>query len=72
MQLEAAMTPPKPKSPNPKIQFLHIRLNAAEMALLAQAADIASLAVSSWARERLLADARRELRRAMGWQRQTE
>jgi hypothetical protein len=64
MQLEAVMTPPKPKSPNPKVQFLHIRLNAAEMALLAQAADIASLAVSSWARERLLTDARRELRRA--------
>jgi hypothetical protein len=71
MQVEtAAVTPPKPKSPNPKVHNLNIRLNAAQMDLLTKAAqsvesaELDDLTISSWARSVLIAEARRVLRRA--------
>ena len=68
------MTPPKPKSPHPKVHNLNIRLNAAQMDLLTKAAQLVESAeldnftVSSWARSVLIAEARKVLRRAQGQQ----
>jgi uncharacterized protein (DUF1778 family) len=70
MQQETAMTPPKPKSPHPKINFLQIRLNDVQMELVTQAAKLTQTAelngftVSGWARSVLIAEARKVLRRA--------
>ena len=64
MQLETpGMTPPKPKSPHPKDEVLHIRMTAAQLALLIQAADLVETPVSAWVREQALIAARRALRR---------
>jgi uncharacterized protein (DUF1778 family) len=69
MQLQPAMAP-KPKSLNPKVYILGVRLNASQMDLLTQAAKLARNAelddftVSAWARSVLIAEARKVLRRA--------
>jgi uncharacterized protein (DUF1778 family) len=70
MQLETAGMAPRPKSPQPKVYNLNIRLNAAQMDLLtkasqsAQSEDLDRFTVSSWARAVLVAEARKVLRRA--------
>jgi hypothetical protein len=61
---------PKPKSQNPKSYILGVRLNASQMELVTEAAQLAQnpllddMTVSGWARGVLLAEARKVLRKA--------
>jgi hypothetical protein len=65
IEIQTAMTPPKVRPPHSsKPHALHVRLNAAELDLLARASEAAGAATSTWARIVLVAEARKVLRSA--------
>ena len=52
----------RPKSPDPRVHVVNVRLSEAEIQLVRAAADRYDLPMGSWARERLLAAARKALK----------
>jgi len=60
-EVDRIVLPMSKKRSRNRVRPLQVRLTIAELKLFKSAADFAGLSVSGWVRERLIANARREL-----------